>query len=180
MERRRVGQAITAAGLALVVVSGVGYATGGGEKRPDAALASATPTTAPPSTSTAPAPSTTAPVSAQAVRDFFAAWASATSSGDVEFLVSRLHPAVIGVYGEAQCRAYLGRVTGGAITVEVRSIGDPAPATLDVDGIDTAVGEVHPVEIFRSDLGRVVTARVAALDGDLRWFSDCGDPQATP
>lgn len=119
---------------------------------------------------------TTVDVPVDGIEDFFRVWAQAVSAGDTEFLVERLHPAVIDLYGRQQCEAYFTSVVAQPVEVEVRSVGQPADVRLGLDGDNRIVDGVIVVRLHRSDVDDEVQARVAVIDRAVRWFSDCGDP----
>ena len=116
-----------------------------------------------------------------AVDAFLADLAVALSDGDGDFLYSRLHPTVLGLYGESQCTAYTGSRLAPGFQLEVRAATGPAPWTWERDGRFTDVEEVFTVDVIRT-LGDDVAEQelhVAYVDGEIRWFTDCGDPVAT-
>ena len=141
--------------------------------------------------STTSVPSTTSPTSTtaemvdpadpgRAVDEFFATWASAIGQADFEFLLTALHPAVLERYGDEQCAAYLQEVAGQPIEVEVLSTSDLLTGEFARDGLTRAVDDLVLVEIARRDRGAeeavVQQTRVGFVDGEVRWFTDCGEP----
>ena len=83
-------------------------------------------------------------------------------------------------YGDEQCAAYLQEVAGQPIEVEVLSTSDLLTGEFARDGLTRAVDDLVLVEIARRDRGAeeavVQQTRVGFVDGEVRWFTDCGEP----
>ncbi|MEZ5282107.1 MAG: hypothetical protein R2770_16730 [Acidimicrobiales bacterium] len=138
---------------------------------------STTTTAAPTSTTSEPAE----PLDPRAtVQDFFANWAVAIGEADVEFLLAALHPAVIDRYGTEQCAAYLEQVAGQPIEVEVVSTSELITGEFARDGLTRVIDDLVLVEIARRDRGAeeavVQQTRLGFVEGEPRWFTDCGEP----
>lgn len=114
------------------------------------------------------------------VDEFFSTWASAIGEADFEFLLAALHPAVLERYGTEQCAAYLREVAGQPIEVEVLSTSELLTGEFARDGLTRVVDDLVLVEISRRDRGAeeavVQQTRVGFVDGEVRWFTDCGEP----
>lgn len=124
---------------------------------------------------------------AETVNEFAAKWQKAFRSGDVDFLIARLHPAVIERYGDAACRVSINRQApdpGWKITVEkVSELGLYEYAS---DGLSTMINSAYTVTAVRESKSQVQgqtgtsqttsDIHLALVDGKLRWFSDCGEP----
>ena len=123
---------------------------------------------------------TTLPLGTQ-VEAFFAQWVAALQAGDAAFLFGRLHPAVVERYGEPACRTYLGGFRFPAAAVQVLS-SDAATAVWawDTDGRSSPIADAVGVRLRRTEDGATFTesdAHVALVDGEIRWFTDCGTPK---
>jgi hypothetical protein len=189
----RLGRALLIAGASLLLVGLVGrFALGGGGD--DAGAPSPSP-----SISAAPTPEPTAPtgptagettspepepsetLAAETPEEFFADFAEAIRTGDVEFLLARLHPVVLERYGRQRCRAAVASLaTDPTLDVKIRSTSEPGSYEFASDGKTATVEDAFTVALtFTTAEG---TARqdghVALVDGELRWFTDCGEPLA--
>lgn len=125
---------------------------------------------------TAPTASSTSPRPESAV-DFVTHLDAAIKNHDVEFLFTRLHPAVIARYGAARCRAFVGNVSGDYIVTGTPSA--PSSYAYASDRKTTEVANVVsvPVRIPHADGTVENTAlHTARVDGTYRYFVDCGTP----
>ena len=186
----RLGPWLMIAGAALLVAGLLGrFAFDGTEDDAGApipsAVASAEPSVEPsgqPSADPSAEPSAAPSVEpAETPEDFFALFAEAIRSGDQAFLLARLHPGVIELYGTRQCRAAVTSLaTDPSFEVRVRSVEGPAPYDYAPDGQSVIVDEVFTIGLtFTSAEGTSrQEAHVAPVDGEMRWFTDCGDPLA--
>lgn len=158
------GLVLTLGGLALTGIGLAGSLTDG-----DGAVATPTTTTGGPSQ---------ADIRAREVEDFYARLVAAIRTGDGDFLFSRFHPAVLDRYGGDQCRAALASAADPEAEIEVLSVGEPERWTWEMDGVSTDIEDAIPVELRLA--GRIEAAsseaHVATVDGELRWFTDCGEP----
>jgi hypothetical protein len=136
--------------------------------------------TAAPITTTTVAPTTTTLPLSTRVGTFFGEWARALAAGDEAFLVAKLHPAVPERYGNDACVAYLGGITAPAATAEVVDVVDTVgPWTWETDGRATEIPDTITARLRRTEDGSTFIeseVHVALLDGDVRWFTDCGTP----
>lgn len=149
--------------------------------------AASTTSTAPSNTtaSTTSAPDTTATttrtvdptIDVEEAAGFFESWSAELLAGDVERLKDSLHPVVIDTYGTAQCNGYLSGIVGQEVGVEVRDVTPPGPGVFDRDDLAIPLDEVVVVTLYRSDIDRTVEARLARVEGEIRWFTDCGIPE---
>lgn len=185
------GPALLGLGLALVV-AGVLPATPGGDPGPIAAAA-ATPDSRPdaepsgsaarePTAASSPGPATepseTAVAEHQDIVDFYAGFNTAVAASDAAALYELLHPLVSDRYGTDQCRSYLEEFSDEPFEVEVLGSEPPASWVWVLDGERTAVDPAIEVRL-RLSVGEASVeqeAHVAVADGELRWFTDCGDP----
>jgi hypothetical protein len=84
-----------------------------------------------------------------------------------------MDPVVIDRYGGAACDAYAaGQHTPTAIVgTEVHA---PGAFTWQSDGLSRDVPDTNDVVATQNGLS--VTIHVALVDGQWRWFADCGNP----
>jgi len=128
-------------------------------------------------TTTTQVPTTTTTIALEDPEEFVTALIAAQASGDINFLLARLHPEVLTRYGGVDpCQTYLGSVDFPAITL--REIADPAPWDFATDDLVTTVPEAIGVEIQRLVDGETIIQElhIAYSGPELRWFTDCGDP----
>jgi hypothetical protein len=128
-----------------------------------------------PSASLSPSPSP----AAETVQEFLRLFAAAFRGGDAAFLLARLHPAVITLYGQEQCTTYTATLTDP--TRAYRFISVSAPGTYDYspDGRSIQVSDVLTVRVRQTAYGQTITGPIhlAVVEGTVRWFTDCGTPQ---
>lgn len=186
MSRRNLGLGLIAIGSALIL-SGVLVATSGS---PDEAITAQpattttvrTPSTTPETTTTSPSVTTTTTsqttttLRPETVEEFVDLFAAALTSGDQEFVVGRLHPAVIEGYTEEACRTWVGdeimalsdyRLTGaatGPVDKGVSIAGQPAT----IVGVYSA-----PVSFTFRGQSFDSTADFAVVEGLVRWLGSC-------
>ncbi len=141
-----------------------------------AATTTSTSSTAAPTTTTTIAP-TTSTLPPETVEEFAVAFAAALERGDADFVFDRLHPVVIAIHDEASCRA---TVEDRVLLITDYRLTGPVSGPESVDF--TVSNRVITVsEQFRAPVAfgfqgtEVETEGVfALLDGDMRWFTDCG------
>ena len=123
--------------------------------------------------------STTASNGDEAVQDFLDRLADAVRSGDVDFQVERLHPAVIDRYGEDQCRSFFESRTDPTRAYAVTSVApDPQPFDYATDGGSETIDGTTVVHATVTQDGQTgpATLHLAELDDELTYFVDCGEP----
>ncbi len=116
--------------------------------------------------------------SGSTVEEFMAQLATALREGDEAFLFPRLHPAVLELYGEEQCRAYTTPLQDPTLQLEVRGVTGPERWAWERDDRTTDVADVFTVAVLlrSGDTEADQELHVGIVAGDLRWFTDCGDP----
>lgn len=191
--RRRLGAALVIVGL---LVAGVGVAGAlGSAGGPATAAASGAPI-ASPATSASPAPAATStptptpsptptptpsptPDPDTLAKAFLVDLVGAIRAGDADSMLPRLHPAVIDRYGEAACKQELEtRSADPTYEIVVQVVRPPAAWDYTLDGATTTIPDAWTVDADVTALGQV-TARelhIAPIDGEVRWFTDCGTP----
>jgi hypothetical protein len=172
--RARLGAACLGVGLVLVAA---GLVVMIGDDDTTAAAPPRTTTTAAPAGS-ASAPAQT--IARQTPEQFVATLEAALRSGDAEYLLARLHPAVIERYGTDACRTAMQNFSNDpTAAVRVRTVGS-TPITFDYnqDGISTMIAGAIPVDVDLTTRGVTTSPRlhVAYVGDEPRWFSDCGTP----
>jgi len=189
-DRRRLGAILLALGL-LIAGAGVAGALSDGTiagptatTPPDSAGptdATPAPTPAPTATPT-PAPTPTPPPTPDPealVRELIDDLVAAIRAGDVDSTLPRVHPATIERYGEAACLEELStRAADPTYDIVIRAIRPPAPWDYVTDGVSTTIDDAWTVEIDLTSAAGSGAREVhlAPVDGDVRWFTDCGTP----
>jgi hypothetical protein len=200
--RRRSGVALLVAGIALIAIGAIGMlgagSTDGGRSE---AAASATPaaagsdavaptasvvtTLSPAPTATptpvptaSPAPPSPTPDATTLIVAFYEGLDPAIRAADADILVPLLHPATIERYGEPACRTYLGGLADPTLDIEVASVAGPAPWDYQTDDLTTTIPAAWTVEAAFTSQGATSDRElhVALVDGEVRWFTDCGTP----
>jgi hypothetical protein len=111
--------------------------------------------------------------------EFLAALATAIQEGDAAFQLERLHPAVIERYGEDGCRADIATRTDPTRAFDITQVRDqPEPFDYASDGQSETIPETVVVEAQVTEDGATnpQEVHVAEVDGEFRYFSDCGTP----
>ena len=171
---RRARPALVVIGVALVII-GVAGATldwGADDGRTVTTTGSAS------SSSAAASTSSTSPEDPQV---FFDAFETAVRTGDRAFLFSRLHPAVIERYGEAQCQDSVAQLVDPTVDLHLVSVDGPATFDYATDGLSTPVPNTFVFNVDGTGAGRTGPRQfhLAQVDGMFRSFTDCGSPIAT-
>ncbi|MGQ0824118.1 MAG: hypothetical protein ACT4OX_03625 [Actinomycetota bacterium] len=185
--KKLVGVVLIVIGVGADLIGILGTLTGWGEDTTEVVLAAETAettTVAPASSATSdvsaapatepPTPTTTSPP-AETPEGFLSAMGAALASADVEFLVGRLHPAVIERYSDEQCRASVVAFQDPTAAFEVTGVGEPEPYTWVTDGIETEIPATLSVDVIRTveGAGQSITVHITEVDGTFRWFTDC-------
>lgn len=174
--RRRLVTVLVAAGAGFVVAAGILAAAlvgdaDRGDRRDRGDVVKAPLITDP---SVAPLPLDETP------EDFVAALGAAASAGDVAWLTSRLHPAVLQRYGEEACLDYVtDYVVEPGVRLRAAAVAGPGTWVWESDGRSTDVDEVYRVDAHRFSGGVETTGSIEAgnVDGALHYFADCGSPR---
>jgi len=103
--------------------------------------------------------------------------AAAQREGDDEYLLARLHPAVIERYGTRQCRTHIrDDVSGTDVNWEVQGSNGPAPWDYTSDGLTTTIEDTWIVTVLEPPTTDPRELHFAPSEGTWRWFTDCGEP----
>lgn len=162
--RRLAGIAMMAAGLLTAAAGGAGLVLA------DAGRPAAIQTPG-------PSPSPT-PSAEELINEFFAVFGEAFGNGNTAFLFERLHPEVLNLYVESQCRTFLESIRGGR-TFEILEIHPPGPWNYgEREGREIIIEEAVQVDLIQRLDGREdrIESHVVIDDGTVRWFTDCGTP----
>lgn len=200
--KRRLGAVMLSVGLAIaflgVVLLVVDTGDDTGEVPTTPATVTSTPTVTPtPDTTPASTPTPTAtttitptptltatpeptppPLTSDDGATFFQQLVEALTTGDADFLVANLHPDVTVRYGQTTCTAYLASVPVET-SIQVRDIEGPSPWDWTTnDGFVATYADTWSVEIERlaGSQTLVQVMHIAAVDGRIVWFTDCGEP----
>jgi hypothetical protein len=120
----------------------------------------------------------TSPISSEDVAQFVDALGNALRTGDTNFLVSRLNPAVVSRYGSAQCLGALAAARDASATFTVKQVSDPADYDWTTDGKTISIAETVTVDVDRVQRGVADSAslHVVRVGGRFTWLVDCGNP----
>lgn len=169
----RLGLGLLVGGLAVAVVCFAGYALGIGETTSTSRAQAAGDGSA---TSSSPTASTAA-VRTETPDQFLPGLQQAERVRDTEFLVARLHPAVIERYGEDVCRSlFASEPPDPSSTFDIVGIDHTGPWDYTSDGQTTTIPDTVFVVTNRtvhSQPPQQVQVHIAPVDGQQRWFTDC-------
>jgi hypothetical protein len=189
MTRRFLGLTLMIGGVLIALVGVVGWMRSG-ERDPDAGPSTTTtavttpanPTATEPSTTTTVAPTTTSTTvpstttttidAGPAIESFVDTFTDAIERQDIELLVDTLHSAVISLFGEDTCRAFIFEEI--LQLQQYRLIGQvegPMPqvvADTTIDMFRAPAAFVFQGQEFTSEAG------FAFENGEVRWFTQCG------
>lgn len=186
-----------AMGLSLVTVgvAVVGFASGGREQAsaartvgptPGSGEESATQAESPAASATATArdrtpssaPTSIGTVAPEELDTFLAAFVTAFREGDADFLLDRLHPEVIELFGEEQCRRWVETFADPTFDIVPSEITGPEGWTWVVDGVSTPIEDAFTVTADFTRQGETAeqVSHFALVGGVQHFFSDCGDP----
>ncbi len=184
--RQWLGLALLGVGIALIAVALRGVL---GSDNPPVAGASPSVSAPAPSETASPTPEPTPtpvptpePLGEADVRAFVPVLVAAVQTGDVDTLVSNLHPATIERYGEAGCRAQIATFTNPAFNIEILEVQAQAPwdyVTEDpplTTNVPDAWAVVGTLTVGAGVPPQSQTFHFAPFDGSVRWFTDCGTP----
>ena len=114
----------------------------------------------------------------ETVEQFLPLLAAAVRNRQADFLLARLHPEVITLYGEAQCRTFVSSLRDPTRAYLIRSVSTLGMWNYTPDGRSIPITDVYTVNVTATVNGKSTTSdiHVALVDGQLRWFTDCGTP----
>jgi hypothetical protein len=176
--RRMAGLGLCIVGVALLGVGVLGLVFSWGstkDKSPAQAQSGAPTATIQSSASPAPSVASTLPAQQETVAEFLQLFATALQTGDTSFLVGRLNPHVIEVYGEANCAAAVAAMTDPTASFTINATSGPAPFTWNEPGTPVPVDDVYTVSVTRIAEGQssVQDIHLALVQGRLTWFRKC-------
>ena len=121
---------------------------------------------------------TTGGFRAETVEEFLRAFATAFREGDEAFLLERLNPATLDLYGEPQCKALIATLKDPTRAYELRKTSKPKPYEYNPDGRSITVPNVYTVTVQVTANGELSKQEIhlAPVTDTLTWFADCGDP----
>lgn len=166
--RRMGGLALAVLGGCLTVTGIVGLAFARSPKTPGRSAAT-------PTTTSGQALLASPTLAVESPATFLSELASAIRTGDVTFLVSRLHPAVIQRFGIAACQAKLNTTADPTARFTVQSVSAPTTYTWTTDTRTTQVPDTISVAVTRVSFGQTSSGivHIAAVNGQQRWFTNC-------
>jgi len=162
------GQAAQMPAQGLLVWSGTGAPKPAGGAKEE-------PSPQPTETETAePAPEPETP------EEFAVALAAAHREGDAAFLLQRLHPEVIDLYGRKQCASFLKTIRDETRDYQVTGSSQLEPWPYEPDGRSIVVEDVYSVDVEATVAGETSSEELhfGLVGEELTWFTDCGEPTA--
>lgn len=192
MRKRSLGITLMVGGVVIALIGVVGWLRSG-DRDPDtrtpttttaatmtidpattsSSTSSTTTTVSTTTTSTTVPTTTTTTIDARpAIESFIDLFTDAIAREDTDFLLARLHPAVLDLFGEEACRAFISEEI--LLLEQYRLIGEvmgPTPqvvADVRVDVYRAPAAFVFQGQEFTSEAG------FALEDGEVRWFTQCG------
>ena len=114
------------------------------------------------------------------IETFRSGFVEALRTGDVDWLVGRLHPDVMTLYGEAACRDYLPTVVDAGVEMTVDSAGEAGPWRWELDGASREYAAAVPLATTFTSRDQTLEQEmhVLSIGGRFHWWTDCGDPLA--
>jgi hypothetical protein len=111
-----------------------------------------------------------------AVQKFADEYDTAVRSGEVDYRIAHLHPAVLARYGEDQCRTFLATLRDRTRRTKVESIGKREPFEYASANVSITIPGTLPVQVKQTLWGKTVERHihVAFVDGKYSYFIDCG------
>lgn len=190
MRKRSLGITLMVGGVVIALIGVVGWLRSG-DRDPEArttTTTSATTTIADPGTTsssttttvsttttstTIPTTTTTTTIDAgPAIESFMEQFTDAIAREDTDFLLARLHPAVLDLFGQEACRAFISeeilQLEQYRLIGEVTGPTPQAIADVRVDIYRAPAAFVFQGQEFTSEAG------FALEDGEVRWFTQCG------
>jgi hypothetical protein len=116
------------------------------------------------------------------VQQFLDELDTAVREGNTEVRLARLNPAVIQRYGADQCRSFLDGQRDESRRDKVKRVGKARPYEFTTDNLSVTVPDTLPVFV-RATINKKKGDRnlnLARVNGQLTYFTDCGDPLPQP
>ncbi len=111
-------------------------------------------------------------------QDFFDQYSHAMQTADPGFLLDRLHPVVLDMYGAPACQSRVESLLEPTLRAEVRGVDGPMPWLFERDGQVHEIRRTFDVDVTITVGGEPSERQthLEQIDGLQRWFTDCGDP----
>lgn len=195
MSRRVLGLSLIAVGLALVATAVFATVSRSTDEEPSASPTTSMPGASSPSeaastTSTQPgtttseaqtttsllAATTTTTRPAETIEGFVDSFAAALASGDMDFVMSRLHPDVVGSYPDGTCAAWVSSqimaLSNYRLTGEPTG---PSDRTVTIAGRQMVIADVYsaPVSFTFGGQDFDSSADFAVVGGAVYWLGMC-------
>lgn len=166
-------------GVGSLIAGLVGFVSGPGElaAEPRPSTSSTGESTTAPSESRPPSASASPIV--ESPEEFVAAFTTAIQTNDVSFLLGRLHPRVLELYGQEACAAYVPSVINPDFELTIRESSGPETWEWVIDDVTSEIADSYAVEVSRMEGGQTLIQEIHVArraEGDIGWFTDCGDP----
>jgi hypothetical protein len=114
------------------------------------------------------------------VQKFLNQLSAAVRNNDVDFRIAHLHPTVIERYGEQQCRDFLAGQQDATRKDRVKKVGKPETYQYATDNVSATIPDSLPVLTRETNKGKKGdrSIHLARVNGQLTFFTDCGQPLA--
>jgi hypothetical protein len=95
-----------------------------------------------------------------------------------ELLASRIHPTLEATYGQEACMAHAIAIADPTLEIALVIVYELDTWDFTLDGISYSIPNVYTVDavITRNGESSNTETHFGLVDGDLTWFTDCGDP----
>lgn len=116
------------------------------------------------------------------LQSFADSFVPALRTNDTTFLFQHLHPAVLNLYGAAQCRDYMNkRGVDQTYNIVIMGVQGPAPWDWVASGISTPVQDVYTLDANVTTQGKTDRRPIhlALVSNTFAWFTVCGNPLVT-
>ena len=109
---------------------------------------------------------------------FFDLYSQAMQAENTGFLLDRLHPVVIDMYGAPACQTRVEGLLQPTLQAQVNSVEGPMPWLFERDGQVHEIRQTHNVDVTITVGGEPSDRQthLEQIDGLQTWFTDCGDP----
>jgi len=117
------------------------------------------------------------------LQTFMGQFVPALRTNDTVFLFQHLHPAVLNLYGAAQCQSYVNqRPVDTTYNIAVLDVQGPASWEWVASGISTQVQDVYTLDANVTVQGQTAKRQVhfGLVGNSIDWFTECGQPLVTP
>lgn len=118
------------------------------------------------------------PAAKETLEEFLPTLVEAIRGQDVDFMMARAHPAAFAFYGEETCLAYFESIDDPDTNIEPAGRSGEEAWLWEREGLTAYVVQTFYVvgDVTSGGLTETREIHFAPVNGELRWFPDCGDP----